>query len=96
MPIEVTCPANKRCAVEELDGACCPTTIGKFLDCCEVVPDECGENNNNNSSVVTCEVISVAEYKASQGSSAAAASSWWLCQWTVVATVLVGGWMTAA
>jgi hypothetical protein len=108
MPIEVTCLANPRCADADLIDACCPTKIGKYLDCCNVVPDECHSNNNttnnnttdngnNSSSVQGCDVISVAEYKELniQGSISSAASSWWLCQWTVAAVVLAGGWMAA-
>jgi hypothetical protein len=104
--VQLNCPANPLCAAAGLEGACCPTTIGTFLDCCAVVPDECGDtssnsttNNNDTAVVVQCEIMSVADYKAlqQQGSSSATAvmmmAQQWQWQWLVVVAI---GWVIGA
>jgi hypothetical protein len=39
--VEETCAENPECANLNVTGACCPTTSGKWLDCCEYVPNQC-------------------------------------------------------
>ena len=56
-PVQETCTDNAECSALELEGACCPTSTGVYLDCCAVVPDECGDGGE-------CVVESALEYKA--------------------------------
>lgn len=58
-----TCRDNPRCAELgfEVGEACCPTASGVFLDCCDVVPDECGQSDSQ------CVLESASNYRASLG-----------------------------
>lgn len=59
--IQERCIWNIQC-VEEwgiASGTCCPTVEGDYLDCCDVVPDDC------NTVAEGCTVISAREYLAS-------------------------------
>lgn len=95
--VELNCPANPKCAAAALEGACCPTTIGAYLDCCEVVPNECGPEAGGGDDE-DCRIMTVVEYKSLQSAAAAAASPVQMWQWwtmTVGTTILLGAWMAA-
>lgn len=67
-PVEESCALNPLCAALGLKGACCPTTTttnnstNVWLDCCAVVPDECGTTNGS-STTTTCLRQSAVQYK---------------------------------
>jgi hypothetical protein len=95
--IEPTCQQNDKCASLGLEGACCPTTgnipssfDGIYLDCCDAVPDTCGDtptktsnstapssNSTTESAPPACKRMGAVEYKTAMErvNSAAASSS---------------------
>jgi hypothetical protein len=90
--IELNCPANPKCAAAGLEGACCPTTIGAYLDCCEVVPNECGPDADAGDEE-DCRIMTVVEYKSLQSAAPLQMRQWWIM--TVGTTILLGAWIAA-
>ena len=41
--VQPQCRDNEGCAALALDGLCCPTLDGVFLDCCTAFPNACQE-----------------------------------------------------
>jgi hypothetical protein len=83
IPVYQQCANSTKCAALELEGACCPTPDGKYLDCCGAVPDECKEPG-------ACPVYSAVEYKLElEAAKRAAESNAYAIAGTAATTLLI-------
>ena len=57
-PAKRECSKNPKCAKLGLDGLCCDTVDGVFLDCCAAAPNTCQEPNScdTSPSEASCEL----------------------------------------